>query len=353
MRIIAADDEALMLDMLTDRIRQACPQGEIHPFSSARRLLAWLEETGEGFDVAFLDIEMPGMSGIALAQRLKELCPRGNLIFVTGFSQYMAEAFQLHASGYIRKPVTVKAVEEELRNLRYPVQERAAPTLRVQAFGNFEVFYGGRPVHFSRSRTKELFAYLIDRRGAGSTMGELISILWEGRLDTPSIRSQLRSLITDLRTTLQGLGQGAIIIKKRDLIAVDPERVDCDYYRFLAGDRREANAFRGEYMSNYSWAETTLGALTRKEGQGETGARCIGSTEDGCPRTAEKGGSLWAEAESWPAAFGGWGCISVCPGMTGGRRASACRTNERFCWITWSMNSKATGSWPGSMWMMA
>ena len=100
MRIIAADDEALMLDMLTDRIRQACPQGEIHPFSSARRLLAWLEETGEGFDVAFLDIEMPGMSGIALAQRLKELCPRGNLIFVTGFSQYMAEAFQLHASGY-------------------------------------------------------------------------------------------------------------------------------------------------------------------------------------------------------------------------------------------------------------
>lgn len=272
MRIIAADDEALMLDMLTDRIRQACPQGEIHPFSSARRLLAWLEETGEGFDVAFLDIEMPGMSGIALAQRLKELCPRGNLIFVTGFSQYMAEAFQLHASGYIRKPVTVKAVEEELRNLRYPVQERAAPTLRVQAFGNFEVFYGGRPVHFSRSRTKELFAYLIDRRGAGSTMGELISILWEGRLDTPSIRSQLRSLITDLRTTLQGLGQGEIIIKKRDLIAVDPERVDCDYYRFLAGDRREANAFRGEYMSNYSWAETTLGALTRKEGQGETGS---------------------------------------------------------------------------------
>ena len=166
----------------------------------------------------------------------------------------------------------IRAVEEELRNLRYPVQERAAPTLRVQAFGNFEVFYGGRPVHFSRSRTKELFAYLIDRRGAGSTMGELISILWEGRLDTPSIRSQLRSLITDLRTTLQGLGQGAIIIKKRDLIAVDPERVDCDYYRFLAGDRREANAFRGEYMSNYSWAETTLGALTRKEGQGETGS---------------------------------------------------------------------------------
>ena len=266
MRILAADDEPLMLDMLTDRIRQACPQGEVHAFSSARKLLEWVEENGGAFDAAFLDIEMPGMSGIALAQRLKELCPRGNLIFVTGYSQYMAEAFQLHASGYIMKPVTVRAVEEELRNLRYPPQQQEHPQLRVQAFGNFEVFYAGQPVHFSRSRTKELFAYLIDRRGAGSTMGELISILWEGRLDTPSVRSQLRSLITDLRTTLHQLGQDAIIIKKRDLIAVDPELVDCDYYHFLSGDPRDENAFRGEYMSNYSWAETTLGALAGREG---------------------------------------------------------------------------------------
>lgn len=266
MRILAADDEPLMLDMLTDRIRQACPRGEVLAFSSARKLLEWVESE-RTFDAAFLDIEMPGMSGIALAQRLKELCPHGNLIFVTGYSQYMAEAFQLHASGYIMKPVTVRAVEEELSNLRYPPQPPAKPRLRVQAFGNFEVFYRGQPVHFSRSRTKELFAYLIDRRGAGSTMGELLSILWEGRLDTPSVRSQLRSLITDLRTTLHRLDQDALIIKKRDLIAVDPELVDCDYYRYLAGDASEGNAFRGEYMSNYSWAETTLGALERQEGE--------------------------------------------------------------------------------------
>ena len=49
--------------------------------------------------------------------------------------------------------------------------QRDRPRLRVQTFGNFEVFYDGKPVHFRRRRTKELFAYLIDRRGAGSTMG--------------------------------------------------------------------------------------------------------------------------------------------------------------------------------------
>ena len=51
MRILAADDEPLMLDMLTDRIRQACPQGEVHAFSSARKLLEWVEENGGAFDV--------------------------------------------------------------------------------------------------------------------------------------------------------------------------------------------------------------------------------------------------------------------------------------------------------------
>ena len=154
------------------------------------------------------------------------------------------ETFPLHASGYLLHPVSDEQVAAELSDLRYPPAE-TPEKLRVQTFGNFAVFYRGQPVRFHRTRTRELFAYLIDRRGAGSTMGELVSILWEGRPDTPGVRSQLRSLIADLR-------------KQRDLIAVDPERVDCDYYHYLDGDE---GAFRGEYMSNYSWAEMTLGGL--------------------------------------------------------------------------------------------
>ena len=130
---------------------------------------------------------------------------------------------------------------------------------------NFEVFFDGKPVHFSRSRTKELFAYLIDRRGAGSTMGQLISVLWEGRPDTESVRSQLRSLISDLRATFRALDREDVIIKRRDLIAVNPDRVDCDYYRFLRGEPAAVETFRGEYMSNYSWGETTLGALQQRK----------------------------------------------------------------------------------------
>ena len=145
------------------------------------------------------------------------------------------------------------------------LEENRPVRLRVQTFGNFEVFWGDQPVRFRRSKTRELFAYLIDRRGAGSTMGELISVLWEGRPDTTSLRSQLRSLITDLRTTFRGLGAEAVVVKGRDYIAVDPARVDCDYYRYLTGEKAARTAFRGEYMSNYSWAEITVGSLQQKK----------------------------------------------------------------------------------------
>ncbi|MBR5533357.1 MAG: hypothetical protein IKU62_00710 [Ruminiclostridium sp.] len=143
------------------------------------------------------------------------------------------------------------------------LEEKETPILRVQTFGNFEVFWGDQPVRFERSKTRELFAYLIDRRGARCTMGELISVLWEGRPDTASLRSQLRSLITDLRSAFRTLGVEEAVIKGRNYIAVDPAKVDCDYYRYLAGEKR--TAFRGEYMSNYSWAETTVGSLQQKK----------------------------------------------------------------------------------------
>ena len=124
MRIIAADDEALMLDMLTDRIRQACPQGEIHPFSSARRLLAWLEETGEGFDVAFLDIEMPGMSGLDAARAVLAQRPSCRVIFVTAYSlfQYAHEAVHLGACDYLLKPVDPDELEASVRRAIRQIQ---------------------------------------------------------------------------------------------------------------------------------------------------------------------------------------------------------------------------------------
>ncbi len=221
------------------------------------------DDTGEG-GPPYMDIIVAGPAAQALAD-----CLRGTVRYcpdLTSLAAAMAEG-RTYDLALLDPALTgaPRLLADRCEVIRWvsaaPPRRTDAQRLRVQTFGNFELFWGDEPVHFHRSRTKELFAYLIDRRGAGSTMGELISVLWEGKPDTDSVRSQLRSLITDLRTTLRRLGAFGVIIKQRDLIAVDPSRVDCDYYRLLAGDPAAQHAFRGEYMCNYSWAEPTAGSL--------------------------------------------------------------------------------------------
>lgn len=58
-----------------------------------------------GSDIFFLDIEMPGMSGIQVAQELRANNKRAKIIFVTGDEEYQSAAFQLHAFSYLIKPL--------------------------------------------------------------------------------------------------------------------------------------------------------------------------------------------------------------------------------------------------------
>ena len=128
MKIIALDDEELALEGLMDAIRVCAPEAELHGFSYAEDVLAFIED--HACDVAFLDIEMAGLNGVELAEQLKLRNPDVNLVFATGFSCYQGSAFDLHASGYLMKPITAEKVKRELDNLRRPVpEEKRIPLL--------------------------------------------------------------------------------------------------------------------------------------------------------------------------------------------------------------------------------
>ena len=161
MRIIAVDDEKLALDALLGSIRKAAPEAEIYGFNDAAEALNFLKD--QPCEVAFLDVEMPEMNGVELAKRMKMIYPNINIIFSTGYDQYRGVAFGLHASGYLTKPILPEDVRWELEDLRRPVQLPVTKRIRVQAFGNFEVFLDGLPVRFKYERTKEMLAYLVDR----------------------------------------------------------------------------------------------------------------------------------------------------------------------------------------------
>ena len=117
MRILAVDDEPLMLEMLCDRIRQARPQAELLPFGSSRTLLSWLEEEGEGFDVAFLDIEMPGTGGYELALVLKKQYEACEIVFITEHMELVLEAFRFKPAAFVPKGQLAEELPRALRRI--------------------------------------------------------------------------------------------------------------------------------------------------------------------------------------------------------------------------------------------
>lgn len=257
MKIIAIDDEKIALQGLLLSIRRAAPEAEVQGFRRAADAIAYMES--DPCDVAFLDIEMKGMNGVETASRLKSIHPDVNIIFATGFGSYRDAAFDLHASGYLIKPITEDAVRRELQNLRRPV---AAPKrLKVMTFGNFEVLYDGTPLVFKYRKSKELLAYLIDRRGAMCSAGEIVSVLFEDDGDHKVYYHRLRS---DLIDTLAALHCENVIVQQRGMLGVLPDEIDCDFYDYLNGKAELNKLYHGEYMLQYSFAEVTNAELFAK-----------------------------------------------------------------------------------------
>jgi hypothetical protein len=174
-------------------------------------------------------------------------------------THFMEEVNKFHG-----KPITEEDVAAELENLRFPPVAPNNDRLFVRCFGNFEVFANGEPLRFERTKTKELFAYLVDRRGAVVSLREIEAVLWEqGPRDERVSGSYLRTLTADLRRTLEARGHGDVLVKRYGALGLKTSNFDCDYYDYLDGKPLAITAWQGEYMEQYSWAEPSKAALLR------------------------------------------------------------------------------------------
>jgi two-component SAPR family response regulator len=262
MKLLAVDDEKIALDHILSLLRRINPAYETVGCRSGSAAVAKMQE--HMFDIVFLDINLRDIDGIELAKKLKLMHPNVNIIFTTGYGSYAGEAFELHASGYVLKPLTEEKIRKELNDLRHPVSEtRGNGKLKVHTFGNFEVYdRDGIPLSFQYAKSKEMFAYLIDRCGAFCANGEIMGVLW-GDEASERKRSYLKNLRTDLNLALEKAGFDNILIRRRGMIAVLPDQLDCDYYEWMKGVPSAINAYRGEYMVQYSWSEFTNSQLER------------------------------------------------------------------------------------------
>ena len=254
MKVIAVDDEKNNLVLLVDAIHEVDKSIEVEEFRYPEDVLEYAKDNK--IDIAFLDVQMPGMTGLELAKRLKEINKHINIIFVTGYSEYMEDAFSMHASGYIKKPVRAEYVERELNNLRYEIKNDAE--VFAQTFGNFDFYVNGKPVAFKLSKAKELLAFLIDRNGSSMTRKDIALSLFEDRDYDTKVQDYISKIVRDLGKTLKEYGIEDILIKTHNAYSVDTSKFKCDAYLYNDGDPKYINSFHGEYMLQYPWSEYSI-----------------------------------------------------------------------------------------------
>ena len=265
MKLLCVDDEELILKLTMRLCRELDIVESVEGFSSSKEALKYLESNS--VDVILMDIDMPEINGLAMAKIVGEKYPDTSIIFLTGYAQYAVDAFSMHASGYLLKPVSKDKLLTELeyaQNNKHTESFEEEDNCRIKArtFGNFTLEVDGKQVNFSRQKAKEIFAYLVDRQGTSVTRAEVFGELWEDGLYDRPMQKQLDVIIRSLKTTLEEYGIGDILESEKGTLRVNPDMIDCDMYRFLKGDKKARDAFRGEYMTSYEWAAVTEGYLT-------------------------------------------------------------------------------------------
>jgi two-component SAPR family response regulator len=255
---IAVDDELLMLRALVKAVGSSPDITSVTGFSSCEEALDFVENNL--VDVAFLDINMRGMGGLGLAEKIKSYLPNCKIIFCTGYEEYAVKAFKLHVSGYLLKPISIEDVQAEIDNIKGMIKKDNI--LSVKCFGNFEVYVNGETLDFKRTKTKELFAFLIDQKGSGMTAKQICACLFPNDEDDKKNAAYLRQLVLDLKRTLNMVGMDNVFRHKIPYYRIDTNEIECDYFNYLKTGKPK---FFGEYMTQYSWAEETCAMLQYNE----------------------------------------------------------------------------------------
>lgn len=264
MRVMVVDDEKLALRQFLIET-QDLPDVEVAgAFLVPEEALEYARNNP--LEAAFLDIKMPGMNGLVLAEKLREISPQMVIIFITGYEQYVLDALRVKADYYLLKPYDRKDIEEIMERARL-LSRRQKKRVYFRTFGRFDMFVDENVVPFSNNKAKELLALCVDRRGGIVTIEEAADKLWEGRTYDSRVKNLYRKAVMYLRQLMSEYRAGGIFYGNRGSCWIDRTKVDCDYYQLLRGEPEAVRAWKltGNYLQEYSWAEETCAKLTLEQ----------------------------------------------------------------------------------------
>jgi two-component SAPR family response regulator len=210
-RAIVVDDEKHAINVLQDLLSDYRDIELIAQFTSPYQALSSIGELA--FDIAFLDIEMPGMNGLELGERLLEADASIDIVYITAFDAYAVEAFEVCALDYLLKPVSsrrMKKTMERIRAKRYGIKTEPEPLpedspCRVRCFGRFEIVLEGADspyIPWRTAKARELLAYLVHYRGQRVGKPSILEAVWPG-LEADRASVYLHTCIYQIRKTIK------------------------------------------------------------------------------------------------------------------------------------------------------
>ncbi|MEF9918591.1 MAG: response regulator [Eubacterium sp.] len=260
MKTIIVDDEPFAIDALAYILERFDTVEVIGTFKNAETALAFVKTTPP--EIAFLDIEIPGIGGIALARALKTAYPDLKIVFATGYNNYAEEAFDVRATGYILKPFSEESVAEVLARIENETPKEKEPPIVIRTFGRFDIFVKGTPVLFRNKKAKELVALCVDHYGGQVSMEEAIDKLWEDRTYDEKTKKLYRKAVMAATHTLAEAGVENLFKTGRGLCYLNRENVICDYYQVIEKQTKDLS-YQGEYLFDYDWAEERIGEIEK------------------------------------------------------------------------------------------
>lgn len=260
MRAIIVDDERFAIKFLENLCVGIKELELVAHFENAHDAIVFLKENA--VELVFMDIEMPGTTGLDAARQIKQLYPDVCVIFVTGYEQYAIDAFRLDAASYITKPCSQDDLRRAVARAMKLAPTPRVPTSRVEirTFGRFALVIDGQSIYFANRKAKELLALLVDQRGSVVRMEYAASVLWEDAPYDNVVKQRYRKAVAYLHALMLEKNVD-FFVSSRGACQIIPEKIECDYYRLLKRDPEAISQFHGEYMLDYDWAEPTAGNI--------------------------------------------------------------------------------------------
>ncbi|KQO12445.1 response regulator [Paenibacillus sp. Leaf72] len=285
MKVILVDDEPLALSHLAEELACFAELEMIGSYRNPRLALADISRLAP--DAVFLDIEMPEMSGIALAEKILQQRPHTQIVFVTVYEEYAVKAFDLNAVDYLLKPIQLKRLAQTTERLlqRAGSQLPAAPRqdwVRVQCFRSlqFERATGGSAtLRWKTLKAQELFSLLLHLRGKPIRKQTLVDQLWsdidwkKGITQLYTAIYQIRKLLQDeqLNIRIENVDEGYRLDLNGFPLDIEEWERQMDAAPPLTSESLEQHKqlsaqYKGDYLAEYAylWAETEKQRLRMK-----------------------------------------------------------------------------------------